>query len=63
MVPAGLQTRREQLDVQEVVLAHGAQQVLDDALGAGVEEVAELGGVSIWGTRWVSYQCPDQVPG
>ena len=37
----------EELDVQEVVLAHSAQQVLNDPLGAGVQEVTKLGGVGI----------------
>ena len=37
----------EKLDVQEIILAHGAQQVLNDPLGAGVQEVTELGSVGI----------------
>ena len=47
MVPAGRQAGGEQFDVQEVVLAHRAEVVVDDPLGAGTEEVAELWSVRV----------------
>ena len=47
MVSAGRQAGGEQFDVQEVVLAHRAQVVVDDPLGAGTEEVAELWSVRV----------------
>ena len=47
MVSAGRQAGGEELHVQEVVLAHRAQVVVDDPLGAGAEEVTELGSVRV----------------
>ena len=47
MVPAGRQAGREELDVQEVVLPHRAEVVVDDPLGAGAEEITELWGVRV----------------
>ena len=45
VVTAGRQVWREQLHIKEVVLSDRAKNVVDDALGAGPQEVAELGGV------------------
>ena len=47
MVPAGGQAGGEELYVQQVVLAHRAEVVVDDPLGAGTEEVAELWSVRV----------------
>ena len=47
MVPAGGQAGGEQLDVQQVVLTHRAQVVVNDPLGAGAQEVAELRSVRV----------------
>jgi len=44
---AGGKGGHEQLHVQEVVRPDGAQHVLDHALGAGAQQVAELRRVSI----------------
>ena len=47
MVPAGGQAGGEELYVQQVVLAHRAEVVVDDPLGAGAEEVTELGSIRV----------------
>ena len=47
VVPAGGQAGGEQLDVQQVVLTHRAQVVVNDPLGAGAQEVAELRSVRV----------------
>ena len=47
MVPAGGQAGCEELHVQQVVLAYSAQVVVDDPLGAGTEEIAELWSVGV----------------
>ena len=51
MLLAGGKGGHEQLHVQEVVRPDGAQHVLDHALGAGAQQVAELGRVRIWTFR------------
>ena len=48
MVTAGGQVGGEELHVEEVVLSDGAEDVVNDALGAGSQEVAELGGVGTY---------------
>ena len=51
VVVAALHRGDEQLHVQEVVGTDGAQHVLNHPLGAGVQQVAELGGVRLWSWR------------
>ena len=51
MLLAGCQGRGEELDVEEVVLSDGAEHVLDHPLRARAEQVAELGGVRLWGKK------------
>ena len=51
MLLAGSEGGGEELDVEEVVLADGAEHVLDHPLRAGAEQVAELGGVRLWSWR------------
>ena len=48
---AGCQGGGEELDLEEVVLSDGAENVLDHPLGARAEQVAELGGVRLWSWR------------
>ena len=51
MLLAGSEGGGEELDVEEVVLADGAEHVLDHPLGARAEQVAELRGVRLWGKQ------------
>ena len=46
---AGGERRDEELDVEKVVGADGAEHVLDHPLGAGAQQVAEFGRIRIYG--------------
>ena len=58
MLVAGGEGRGEELDVKEVVLADGAEHVLNHPLRAGTEQVAELWCVRLWGKHCSSTPPP-----